>query len=87
MTEVLFAFDWGRDALVYANPDESGKPCFIPVSQLVAAGWVVTTAGFREALPRFDQSNIVSGMAPPESVNGVNRHDRRFADARRRGKS
>lgn len=74
----LFAFDYSRRALVYADP-ETGKPRHITVSELAsipldALGdkpWVVDEAELRK-LPRWDAPLIqTAAMMPP--LNGSHR--------------
>lgn len=52
----LFAFDWSKDALVFAGPN--GAPMGITVAALRHLGWHATSEGFRAALPRFDVSPL-----------------------------
>jgi hypothetical protein len=69
----LFAFDYGRRALVYADP-ETGKPRHITVSELATLPiekfdgqkWIVDEAALRRVLPRWDEPLIQAarGLLP-----------------------
>lgn len=58
MSAFVFAFDWGRCALVYPGP--GGLPRFIHATTLQRDGWHFTEQDARKCLPRFDQPRIVT---------------------------
>ena len=64
---VLFAYDQGQQALIWAMPD--GQIAGLHAKVIRALGWKAEDADFRVSLPRFDKPLIQA--APAQAMNNL----------------